>query len=51
MEESRYILDKFSSRSAKDLLVYMIRDSDLTATDREELKVLLDDLNKEGEKK
>jgi BlaI family penicillinase repressor len=51
MEESRHILDKFSSRSAKDLLVYMIRDSDLSATDREELKALLDDLNKEGEQK
>lgn len=51
MEESRHILDKFSSRSAKDLLVYMIRDSDLTATDREELKELLDDLSKEGERK
>lgn len=51
MEESRHILDKFSSRSAKDLLVYMIRDSDLNATDREELKALLDELNKEGEQK
>jgi len=51
MEESRHILDKFSSRSAKDLLVYMIRDSDLNATDREELKALLDELNKEGQQK
>ena len=51
MEESRHILDKFPSRSAKDLLVYMIRDSELTQIDREELKALLDQLNKEGEKR
>ncbi len=50
MEESRHILDKFPSRSAKDLLVHMIRDSELTENDREELKALLDSLNKEGEK-
>lgn len=51
MEESRHILDKFSNRSAKDLLVYMIRDSDLSAADREELKALLDELNKEDAQK
>ena len=51
MEESKDLLDRFSSHSAKDLLVYMIRDSDLSAQDRDELKALLDDLNKEGEKK
>ncbi len=48
MEESRHILDKFPRRSAKDLLVYMIRDSELTENDRDELKALLDQLNKEG---
>jgi BlaI family penicillinase repressor len=47
--ESRDILDKFGSRS-KDLLVYMIRDSDLSANDREELKKLLDELSGGGDK-
>ncbi len=51
MEESRHILDKFPSRSAKDLLVYMIRDSELNEADRTELKALLDSLNKEGNRK
>ncbi len=51
MAESRDILDKFGSRTAKELLVYMIRDSVLTAEDREELKALLDELNKRGENK
>lgn len=45
--ETRDLLDKFGSRS-KDLLVYMIRDSDLSAQDREELKALLDSLNGNG---
>lgn len=49
MAESKDILNKFSY-SAKDLLVYMIRDSELSAKDREELKTLLDELSKEGEK-
>lgn len=48
MEESRHILDKLPSRSAKDLLLHMIRDSYLTEDDRAELKALLDNLNKEG---
>lgn len=51
MEESRHILDKFPSHSAKDLLVHMIRDSELTENDRDELKALLDSLSKEGEKR
>lgn len=51
MEESKDLLGRFSSYSAKDLLVYMIRDSDLSQKDREELKALLDDLNKTGESK
>ena len=51
MAESRDILDKFSSHAAKELLVYMIRDSGLTAKDREELMALLDDLNRKGEEK
>jgi BlaI family penicillinase repressor len=49
--ESRDLLDRFSSYTAKDLLVYMIRDSELSQKDREELKALLTDLNKEGESK
>lgn len=51
MEESRDLINRFGSFSSKDLLVYMIRDSDLSAQDRDELKKLLDDLNKEGDKK
>jgi BlaI family penicillinase repressor len=49
--ESRELLGKFNRRSAKDLLVCMIRDCDLTVEDREELKALLDSLNKEGGKR
>lgn len=46
MSESRDLLGRFGNHSAKDLLVYMIRDSELSAQDREELKKLLDELNK-----
>lgn len=49
--ESRHILDKFSDGSAKDLLICMIHDIGLSAKDREELKMLLDDMGKEGENK
>ena len=47
--ESRHILDKFSRRSAKDLLVYMIRDSELSDKDREELKAILDEMGRGGD--
>ena len=49
-QESRHILDKLERRSAKDLLVCMIRESDLTAEDRQELRELLDTLHTEDEK-
>jgi len=48
IEESKGLLGRFGTHSAKDLLVHMIRDSDLSLKDREELKALLDDLSKDG---
>ena len=49
LAESQNILEKMNGRSAKEFLVCMIKGSGLSAVDREELKVLLDELNKEGE--
>ena len=49
LAESQSILEKMNGRSAKEFLVCMIKGSGLSTVDREELKALLDELNKEGE--
>ena len=48
LAESRSILDKLNDRSSKELLVCMIKESDLTPSDRDDLKKLLEELSKEG---
>ena len=45
LAESKNVLDKIDAGAAKEFLVCMIKDSDLTETDREELKALLEDVS------
>ena len=49
LAESRSVLDKIDSHAAKEFVVCMIKGGGLDAKDREELKSLLDELNKEGD--
>ena len=49
MAESESIIDKISDMSIKALLVQMIKGSDLSPKDLNELKQLIDDLNKEDD--
>jgi Predicted transcriptional regulator len=51
LAESRRLLERLNSRSAKDLLVCMIQDGELTPEDRSDLKKLLEELDKEGERR
>jgi BlaI family penicillinase repressor len=46
--EGRSLMQKLDGRAAKELLVYMIRESGLTQEDNEELQRLLDGLSKGG---
>ena len=48
LAESRSMLDKIDSRSAKEFVMCMIRDG-LDDEDRAELRTLLDELNKGGD--
>lgn len=47
--ESDSILEKLDARAAKEFLVCMIKGSALSAQDRQELKALLDSLDKDGD--
>lgn len=47
--ESDHLLDKLQNDGAKRLLVCMIRDSNLTEDDQEELRQLIDELSEEIE--
>ena len=49
MAESESMLKRIDGKVAKEFLVCMIKGSGLSEQDCEELKALLDDLNKEGE--
>ena len=49
MAESRSVLSKIDSHAAKEFVVCMIKGGGLDAQDREDLKNLLDELNKEGD--
>ena len=42
-------MDKLKGESAKKLLVSMIRECNLTKEDQEDLKVLIEDLSREGD--
>lgn len=46
--EGRSIMQKLDGRAAKELLVYMIKESGLSAQDHEELQRLLEQLSKGG---
>lgn len=50
-QESQAMFDKVTSRTAKDLLLCMIKEGGLTQRDHEELRNLLEKLVKEGEEK
>ena len=47
--EGRSLLHKMRGRAAKELLVYMLQQSELTREDHEELQQLLERLSKGGE--
>ena len=47
--ESQSVIEKMNGRGTKEFLVCMIKRSSLSEKDREELKTLLDNLNKEGD--
>lgn len=47
--ESRELLQKIQTSTAKEFLVCMIKDSKLSVEDAEELKSLLDELSKQGD--
>lgn len=48
--ESEHLFDKLKGQGAKKLLVCMIKDSNLTREDQEELKQLIGELSKEDAK-
>ena len=49
LAESRSVLSKIDSHAAKEFVICMIKDGGLNAKDREDLRSLLDELNKEGD--
>lgn len=49
LAESESVLGKMDGRAAKELLLCMIKGGGLSSQDREELKALLSELDREGE--
>ena len=47
--EGRSLMEKVKGKSAKKLLVCMIRESNLSKEDQADLKALIDELSREGE--
>jgi BlaI family penicillinase repressor len=47
LAESRSVLDKIDTRATKEFVMCMIKGGGLNAADREELRHLLDELNRE----